>query len=79
MKILGVADHALRVMRIPDLCRVDLRLGEDGKAYVIELNPLTSLRENSGFSASARGAGLEYGEMLQLIVKSAAQRYHLTL
>ena len=78
----AVLDMALRVfaiMHCPDLGRVDVRLHEDGSPYFIELNPLPSLHPAASLMTAARTRGLDYKDVLRLIVRSAARRYGLAV
>ncbi len=68
---------AVRTLGIRDLCRVDFRLGEDGRLYLLEINALPSLEPGSStFSAAAR-EGLDYEATLNAVVTSAARRQGL--
>jgi len=48
---------------------------------VIEINPLPGImpdpNENSSFPKAARAAGMDYNEMIQAVLFSAAKRYNL--
>jgi D-alanine-D-alanine ligase len=68
---------AVRTLGIRDLCRIDFRLGEDGRLYLLEINALPSLEPGgSTFSAAAR-EGLDYEATLNAVVTSAARRQGL--
>ncbi len=74
-EILTLADRAFNVMRIPDFARADIRLTEDGTPYLIEVNPLPGLRPISPLITAARAKGLSYNDVIDLIIKSAKERY----
>jgi L-aminopeptidase/D-esterase-like protein len=74
-----MARHVFEVMDCPDLGRVDVRLREDGVPYFIELNPLPSLHPDASMMTAARESGLEFKEVLRLILRSATRRYHIPL
>jgi L-aminopeptidase/D-esterase-like protein len=74
-----MARRVFSVMKCPDFGRVDIRLHQDGTPYFIELNPLPSLHPVASLIASARVCGLGYRDVLRLILRSAARRYHLAL
>ncbi len=74
-----MARRVFDVMHCPDLGRVDIRLHDDGTPYFIELNPLPSLHPAASLMLAGRVRGLEYREVLRLVVRSAARRYHLAL
>ena len=78
-RLRALSKLAIRTLGIRDLCRVDFRLGEDGRIYLLEINALPSLeRGSSTFSASAR-EGLDYEATLGAVVASAARRQGLTV
>jgi D-alanine-D-alanine ligase len=67
---------ARRVYRILDLsgyARIDFRMEESGKLYVLEANPNPQLSWGEEFSEGAEGAGLSYEAMLQRILNAGLQ------
>ena len=78
-RLRSLAKTAVRTLGIRDLARVDFRIGEDGRIYLLEANALPSLEPGSStFSASAR-EGLDYDATLGAVVASAARRQGLTV
>lgn len=77
--VLDMARRVFAVMHCPDLGRVDIRLRDDGRPYFIELNPLPSLHPTASLMIAGRVRGLEYRDVLRLVVRSAARRYGLAL
>ena len=77
--VLEMARRVFDIMNCPDMGRVDIRLHENGEPFFIELNPLPSLHPNASLMTAARVRGLEYGDVLRLIIRSAALRYGLAL
>jgi D-alanine-D-alanine ligase len=76
-RLRAIAKIAMRTLGVRDLCRVDFRLGDDGRIYLLELNALPSLEPGSStFSAAAR-EGLDYDATLAAILTSAARRQGL--
>jgi len=60
-----------RIYRTLDLsgyARIDLRLDEHGKVYVLEANPNPQLAYGEDFAESAERAGIHYPDLLQRIV-----------
>jgi D-alanine-D-alanine ligase len=60
-----------RVYRTLDLsgyARVDLRLTDDGRVYVLEANPNPQIAYGEDFAESAEAAGLSYEQLLQRIL-----------
>ena len=66
-------------MHCPDLGRVDIRLREDGTPFFIELNPLPSLHPVASLMLAGEARGLNYKDVLRLVVRSAARRYGLAV
>ncbi|MEQ8821895.1 MAG: P1 family peptidase [Sumerlaeia bacterium] len=74
-----LARHVFEVMPCPDFGRVDVRMNERGEPYFIELNPLPSLHPNASLMTAGRHAGLDFKEVMRLIIRSAAKRYNIPL
>jgi D-alanine-D-alanine ligase len=66
--IAHLAKRAYRALHLSGYARMDLRLTEDGRVYVIEANPNPDLRREEDFAASAAAAGLTYPKLLQRIL-----------
>ena len=67
----GIQRLCKRVYRTLDLsgyARIDMRMDESGRVYVIEANPNPQLAYGEDFAESAERAGLEYDELLQQIL-----------
>jgi D-alanine-D-alanine ligase len=65
-----------RVYRTLDLsgyARIDLRMDENGKAYVIEANPNPQLGYGEDLAESAERAGVSYDQLLQRILTTGLQ------
>ncbi|NCC50002.1 MAG: ATP-grasp domain-containing protein [Spartobacteria bacterium] len=78
-EVTGMARQVFEIMTCPDIGRVDIRLHTNGKAYFIELNPLPSLHPNASVMTAAKTRGLDFREVMRLIIRSAARRYGLAL
>lgn len=79
-KIKGLAIKAYKAIGCSDYARVDLRMTNEGKIYVIELNTLPSLKaDRSSFITMARAAGIEYNEIIKRIVSLALERHYVDL
>lgn len=77
--VLDMARQVFDIMTCPDLGRVDIRLHSNGQPYFIELNPLPSLHPEASLMVAAKIRGLEFREVIRLIIRSAARRYGLPL
>ncbi len=53
------------------LSRVDMRLGDDGELYVLEVNTIPGMTERSLLPMAARAAGLDFTELCFRIIESA--------
>jgi D-alanine-D-alanine ligase len=78
-RIEAVVLDALKVLRVRDWCRVDVRLDGTGAPQIIELNPLPGIlpdpKENSCLPKAARAAGMTYEELILHVVEAARARY----
>jgi len=76
-RVVEMASHVFEVMHCPDLGRVDIRLHDSGDPYFIELNPLPSLHPAASLMTAARTCGLDFRDVMRLLIRSAARRYRL--
>jgi D-alanine-D-alanine ligase len=67
-RILKQCLRTYRALSLSGYARVDLRLAEDGRAYVLEANPNPNLSYGEDFAESAEKIGLKYGPLLQRII-----------
>ena len=67
-RIREIAKRVYRTLKLSGYARIDLRLGENGRVYVIEANPNPQLSRDEDFAQAAGKAGLDYGELLQRIL-----------
>lgn len=67
-QIARLAKRSYRALHLSGYARLDLRLGEDGRVFVIEANPNPDLRRDEEFAASAAAAGIAYPQLLQRIL-----------
>ena len=70
-----IACKAFITLQCNDCARVDMRIGEDGQLYLLELNSLPSLGFRGSFVAGAQHAGLDFSALLNRLLDSAIQRY----
>ena len=73
-RIQQVAVTAFRALKLRDYGRIDLRLAENGRVYVIEANPNPWLDPASEFAMAAKESGRSYTEMIGEIVELAMKR-----
>ncbi len=77
----GVADEARRIaveafqeLGCRDLGRADLRLDEDGRLFLLEVNSIPGLLPAGPYARAAAAAGLDYRALVDRLVQEAAGR-----
>jgi D-alanine-D-alanine ligase len=63
-----IARRAYRALDLSGYARVDLRLDEEGRIFVLEANPNPNLAYGEDFSESAEAGGLSYERLLDRII-----------
>ncbi len=72
-----IGEIALRAYYITgcrDYARIDLRVAENGEAYILEVNPNPDLADGSAFIMCATASGRTYARTLGEIIEMAAER-----
>jgi D-alanine-D-alanine ligase len=67
-KIQYLCKRVYRTLDLSGYARIDLRVEESGRVYVLEANPNPQLAYGEDFAESAEHGGLSYEELLQRIV-----------
>jgi D-alanine-D-alanine ligase len=70
-KLVRVAETAWRVMQGKGYGRVDLRVDDQGRVWLLEVNPNPDLNDDAGLSRMARAAGWDYAELVRRIAEVA--------
>ncbi|MEM6749261.1 MAG: D-alanine--D-alanine ligase [Planctomycetota bacterium] len=65
-----------KALQLSGYARLDFRLTEEGKPYLLEANPNPQLAYGEDFAESAHAAGMDYEPLLRRIL-SLGQRYRL--
>ena len=68
-RIERIGRQVYKVLGLSGYARIDLRLTEDGRVYVIEANPNPDLAHDEDFAKSARAGGLEYPALVERILR----------
>jgi len=63
-----LAKRVYKILGLSGYCRMDFRVREDGKVFVLEPNPNPDLAHDDEFAESALAAGIEYEQLLQRIL-----------
>ncbi len=74
-RVTEVASRIFSVLHVHDIGRIDFRLGDDGEAYFLEINPLPWLTRDAGLFLAAARLGLSYDDVIGRIAESAATRF----
>jgi D-alanine-D-alanine ligase len=67
-QIVRIAKRTYRALHLSGYARVDLRMDQEGRVYVIEANVNADLTPGEDFPDSAKAAGVDYGQLLQRIL-----------
>jgi D-alanine-D-alanine ligase len=67
-RIAAICKRVYRVLGMSGYARMDLRMTDDGRFYVLEANPNPNLSYGEDFSESAEKTGIHYGDLLQKII-----------
>lgn len=68
------AMRCFNLLGLRDYARIDMRLSNDNKVYILEANPNPDLTEDAGFMRSMKAAGYSYRRSIKMIVDFALQR-----
>lgn len=71
-----LAKRIYRVLDITSYARLDLRLTEDGRIYVLEANPNAAIAKDDDVACSAEKAGLNYEKLIQKILNMGLNSDH---
>ena len=72
-RIRHVCRRVYRILSMSGYGRIDLRLGADGRFWVIEANPNPQIAFGEDFAESAEHAGVSYPDLLQRIINTGLQ------
>lgn len=64
-----VAKKAYKTLGLSGYARIDMRVNDMGKIFVLEVNPNPDISEADDFAQSAKKAGYTYGELIDKIIK----------
>jgi D-alanine-D-alanine ligase len=73
-RIQHMCKRIYRILELSGYARIDLRLDNEGRVYVLEANPNPQLAYGEDFAESAERAGIDYNGLIQRIVNLALQR-----
>jgi D-alanine-D-alanine ligase len=67
-RIQRIAKRAYRALDLNGYARIDLRMDDEGRPYVLEANPNPNLAYGEDFAESAEAAGVSYETLLERII-----------
>lgn len=68
-RIERVSRRVFRVLQMSSFGRIDMRLRNDGKLFVMEANPNPAIAMFEDFAESARRAGIPYNDLIERIAR----------
>ncbi|MGE0041939.1 MAG: D-alanine--D-alanine ligase [Vicinamibacterales bacterium] len=72
-RVQHIAKRVCRAVDLTGYARVDMRMDAEGRLYVIEANANPQLAYGEDFAESAHHAGVEYGTLIERIMKLGLQ------
>ena len=73
-EVRDLAVRAWRALECRDYARVDFRLDEHDRPYVLEVNPNPDISKDAGFAAALTAGGMDYPRFVWTMLKNAAAR-----
>jgi D-alanine-D-alanine ligase len=70
-----ISIESFRALQLRDFARVDFRMDENGKIYVLEINSMASLGPSGSYPHAASVAGYDYKALVNRMLDVAALRY----
>ena len=73
-KIIRCAKRAWKVLGCRDYARVDLRMDDNEKFYILEVNPNPDISPDAGFAAALAAAEISYEKFVEAMIENAEKR-----
>ena len=70
-----IAAKAFTALGCYDCARVDMRMDDEGRLYILEINSLPSLGEHGSYLVGAERVGLDFTRFVNRLVEVASARY----
>ena len=74
-KMQRATELAFKSLKLDIYSRADFLLDENGDIYCLEVNTLPGMTSASLLPKEAKAAGIEYGELCELIIQKSLERY----
>jgi D-alanine-D-alanine ligase len=70
-KIVSISQQVYKLMGCQGFARIDFILDKQGQPFVLEVNTIPGMTEMSLVPDAARAAGIEFNELVEIIVNMA--------
>ena len=74
-KVQAMAVSAFKALGCFDSARVDFRIDDQGKLYILEVNSMASLGMGGSYVFAAEKVGLDYNALVNRLIEVASRRY----
>ena len=75
-KMQRATELAFKSLKLDIYSRADFLLDESGNIYCLEVNTLPGMTATSLLPQEAKAAGIEYGDLCELIIEKSLARYN---
>ncbi len=73
-KVENMAIKVFKLFGCQDYARVDMRIDQNGKIYILEVNPNPDISPQSGLARSIRAQGMAYEDFIRCVLEKALKR-----
>lgn len=73
-QVARMALAAWRILRCRDYARIDFRLDQRDRPFIMDVNPNPDISPNDGFAAALQAAGLSYASFIHTMIRNARGR-----
>jgi D-alanine-D-alanine ligase len=73
-RLRAIAHDAIKALGLRDIARLDFRVADDGRIYLLEANALPSLARDSSIFAATAQLGMSYDQTIAAVLYTAALR-----
>jgi D-alanine-D-alanine ligase len=68
--------RAASILGLSGYARFDLRQSQDGKLFIVDINPNPDIGRDSGFRKALDAAGITFADFLKALIMAAVARHH---
>ncbi|MBN2097748.1 MAG: ATP-grasp domain-containing protein, partial [Candidatus Omnitrophica bacterium] len=76
-KLIKIAQEAYTLLDCQDYGRIDFRIDQNNRPFVLEVNPNPDISADAGLARMAKAAGMNYDQLIARIIDLAVERNHL--